>query len=184
MGIIRVAKTLALGGDDLGLPEVKEHLRVTGDAEDGIIQRYITSSLALVETYTGYWFAIWDVDVLFEAVTVLPRTETVPGTARPVDPVLNYTDEIGDPQTEDIAKITYDAINRIAVFDLPEVAIEADSEFQIVYTTRRPEAGSISDSVHQARLITAGAFHLNRDSGEALPPGAMMLLDSFRRNQA
>ena len=184
MGIIRVAKTLALGGDDLGLPEVKEHLRVTGDAEDGIIQRYITSSLAAVETYTGYWFAIWDVAVLFEAVTVLPRTETVPETARPVAPVLEYVDELGDPQTEDIAKITYDARNRIAVFDLPEVTIEAESEFSIVYGTRRPEAGSISDSVHQARLITTGMYHLDRDAGGGVPPGARELLDSFRRNQS
>lgn len=184
MTITRFSRNLALGGDDIGLPEAKAHLRVTGDSEDGLIELYISASLAAVENYTGFWFGIWDVEVDFAKVETLPRSVLVPFTNPPVDPVLEYIDEASAPQTAPIETVAYDALNRTACFTLPEVDIEPETEFRITYTTRRPEAGSVSEALHMARLIVIGALFINRDDGEVIPPGARMLLDSFRQNQA
>ena len=178
------SRNLALGGDDLGLPEVKDHLRVEGDSQDGVIQGYITGSLGTVEEYTGFWVAIWEVDAEFAAVAVLPRAVAIGETARRVAPTLHYVDELGDDQTAPIEVVTFDALNRVATLELPEVAIEENTVFRVTYSTRRPEAGSKSITVHSARLLIVGALFINRDSGEVMPPGARMLLDSFRQNQA
>ena len=184
MTITRFTRNLALGGDDIGLPEAKAHLRVTGDSEDALISTYISASLAAVENYTGFWFGVWDVEVDFAKVATLPRNVLIPFTNPPVDPVLEYTDAASQPQTEDVVDQTYDLLNRTACLVLPEVDIEADTTFRITYSTRRPEAGSVTDSLHMSRLIVIGALYINRDDGEVMPPGARMLLDSFLQNQA
>ena len=182
--VLRITRNLAVGGDLLTLTDAKAHLRVTSSSEDALISALINMSRSAVENYVGYWIGVYEVDAQFQPVEVLPTAAVVPETGEPISPAeLQYTDELDAPQTAVLADIAFDPATREACFTLPELEIKPQTTFTIAYTTKRGEEGIIGDTFTQARLLIIGAGYINRDEGDVTTPGALWLLDNYRRNQ-
>ena len=184
MTIPRVVKNLAVGGDLLSLADAKAHLRVTSDSEDGYISSLVEFSRSAAENHTGYWFGIYDVEAFFDAVEILPASVLIPETAPPLDPELEYTAPGDVPTILPLPDFSYKRLDRALTVEIPaDTEIEPNTDFKITYTTRRLEDGIVANTVSQARLLIIGAAFLNRDMGEVTTPGALWLLDNYRRNQ-
>ena len=188
MTIIRVistARNLAAGGDPLGLTDVKAHLRVTTQSEDALIQEYMDASLGLVEGYVGMWFARWLVEISYSTTDVLPSEVVINDTAYPRLPELDYLNPSQVPGTSPIAQedVAWDALTRTALVKLPNVQTADGAPFVVRYETDPFELAVAFASVMQSRRIIVGAMYLNRDVDDVMPPGALRLLDAFKRNQ-
>lgn len=171
--------------DAVGLLAAKEHLRVIGDDDNGLIEALIRAALSRAETETGRAFAAQTWETTFNGFSagplLLPRA--------PVSSVVSITYRTGTSTTAVMDASAYYLAEWLSSWEVrPNGSWPADVAEGYGTVVVRYVAGSdyVPPDVGMAVLLMVGHWYANReaaspDSLREMPLGASAILAMHRR---
>jgi len=158
------------------LDDLKQHLKIDGDDEDGILAIYAAAGEEAVENHTRHALTrrsfTW-AGPSFRRIGCLPRRPV-----RAID-VVSYWTPAGQEAalSADGWRMTADGI---VGAPWPAVA-RGDGAVTVTYEAGYDDELPLPPALKNAALMMAGFLYRNRDAGDEMPAAVVMLCRPFRR---
>ena len=174
------------GAVPLTLETAKEHLRVSGDSEDTLIQIYIDAALQIVEEYLWRKLQLCEVEEVFECF--YNRIDT----SYPVNSItsIKYFDESESEQTLIVATYyeIYDnaksknEIHKVGNATLPTIWLDKIYPVKVTYQSGYAN-GEVPKPIINAMFLMIGEMYENREDHEyksTIRKASQLALNNYR----